>query len=645
METTESAPPFATGSVGVSERGWRSALPALLLTAAVVVGLASSQGGYFPTSWGLSGTLLLWAIGLWLVLSARTDAGLLDLVYFGLLSAYTLWVGLSIAWSFVPAETVLELERTFLVLAGVTAVLVLARREHVPRLAGVLLAAITAVSSYALATRLFPDRLGTYDPIAGYRLSDPLGYWNSLGVFAAMGLLLAVGFVADSCARWARAAGAAALVPLAATLYYTYSRGSWIALGVACVALVALTPRRLRTIATVAVVAAPAVVGVIAASRPYALTHETASLAASTSAGHRVATALLLLAAAAAALAVLVDAIQRRVAVPRRIRLACGVALLAVALLAVGGAVAREGGPAQLASRGWHAFDTASPRGGPNLNRRLFSFSGSGRVDIWRGAKAEYVDHQLTGGGAGTFERFWEARRGARIKVRDAHSLYLETLAELGPPGLAFLLGALLVPVAAAFLVRRQTLMPAALGAYVAFLVHAGVDWDWELSGVVLTALLIGSLSLIAARAGEARVLGRNARVLGASCVVVASMAMIVAYLGNGALDRAQTAVADKSYPAAIQDANRARRLMPWSPWPLIARGDAQLAAGDAHDARASYRHAISIDSGEWRAWLGLALASRGHARATALAEARRLYPTSSEIAAAVAKVKDGTNG
>jgi hypothetical protein len=84
---------------------------------------------------------------------------------------------------------------------------------------------------------------------------------------------------------------------------------------------------------------------------------------------------------------------------------------------------------------------------------------------------------------------------------------------------------------------------------------------------------------------------------------------------------------------------------MPWSPWPLIVRGDAQLGTKDSRAAAASYRHAIAIDDGEWRAWLGLAFASRGRARAAALARARRLYPTSGEIADAAAELKVRTKG
>src|SRR5216117_3367842 len=99
------------------------ALPVTLVAAGAVVGLTSAQGGYFPTSWGLSATLMLWATGLWLVVSGRTDAGRVDLLFLALLGGLTCWIGLSIAWSTVPAQSVLELQRTIVLLAGVTAVL------------------------------------------------------------------------------------------------------------------------------------------------------------------------------------------------------------------------------------------------------------------------------------------------------------------------------------------------------------------------------------------------------------------------------------------------------------------------------------------------------------------------------------------
>jgi hypothetical protein len=647
MTVFEAAPGLRDDdTLSAGSRSQRSPMPPVLVAAGAVIGIASSQGGYFPSSWGLGATLLLWTIGVWFIVSAGTDAGRVDAVYLGLLTGLACWIGVSIAWSAVPAQSVLELERTVLLLVGVTAVLALATRAHVSWLASVLLASISLVSAYALATRLFPDRLGQFDSIAGYRLADPLGYWNSLGIFSVMGVMLALGFAADATARMARAAAAASVVVLLTTVYFTFSRGSWIALGFAVCLFVAVTPRRLRTIAALTVALAPAAVGILVASRSYALTHVDVSLARASADGHRFALVLLALAGAAATLIVLLDVAQRRVAMPRGASVALGVVLLVGAVAVPTALVVREGGPVALARDAWHAFggDLQAPPGGEgDLNRRLFSFAGNGRVELWTAAKDLYVDHPAVGSGAGTFERYWQGRADASFKVRDAHSLYVETLAELGPPGLALLAAALLVPLGAGLSVRRRALLPAAVAAYAAFLVHAGVDWDWELSGVTLTALLVGCVCVVAARRHGLRTLTASARTVGCVAILVASVATTFVFLGNGALDRAQEAVSQKHYFEAVEEANRARRLMPWSPWPLITRGDAQLAAGVPGPAAASYRHAIAIDPKEWRAWLGLAFATQGSARASALARARRLYPRSREIESAVSKLEDGT--
>ena len=115
----------------------------------------------------------------------------------------------------------------------------------------------------------------------------------------------------------------------------------------------------------------------------------------------------------------------------------------------------------------------------------------------WNVAWEEVANAPLTGKGAGTFDLAWLERQPIPAQVADAHSLYLELLAELGLVGLGLLALALAPPLVAAF----RGADAAAAGGYVAFLVHAGVDWDWELPAVTVAGLACGVALLARERA------------------------------------------------------------------------------------------------------------------------------------------------
>ena len=117
---------------------------------------------------------------------------------------------------------------------------------------------------------------------------------------------------------------------------------------------------------------------------------------------------------------------------------------------------------------------------------------GGDRAWYWHVAWEEAAAAPVVGRGAGSFELAWLERQPVPVFVLDAHSLYLETLAELGLVGLCLLLLALAPPLVAAF----RGASAAAAGGYVAFLLHAGLDWDWELPAVTLAGLLCGAATL-----------------------------------------------------------------------------------------------------------------------------------------------------
>jgi O-antigen ligase len=309
-------------------------------------------------------------------------------------------------------------------------------------------------------------------------------------------------------------------------------------------------------------------------------------------------------------------------AVPRPPRLVLASGALVLALLVL--AFVLTGGAARTA----HRFSSAAPTvRGSEGEGRLISLSGSSRAQYWHVAWAQVEDAPWLGAGAGSFQRRWLRSRPAPLPVLDAHSLYLETLAELGPVGLILLLLGLGVPVAAAVAVRAEPLAAPAAAGYTAFLIHAAQDWDWELPAVTLAGLACAA-TLLALAAGPARrSLSAGVRRAGIAAIVAVALAAGTALLGNAAVAGASRAL-DASDPSrARREARRAERFMPWSPEPWRLHGEAALAAGDVDVARRDFRRALAKDDRDWDSWADLALVANGVERQAALASARRLNP------------------
>jgi hypothetical protein len=604
-------------------------LAAALVAFAPLVGLAGAQGGYFPSAWGWATIPLLWVAALALALRDQVRLSGSERVFLGLLAALTLWTLLSSAWSVAPAASILESQRGLLYVAGAAAALLISRSRDVRRLLGGLLAGVCAIAAFSLATRLVPDRIGVYDATSVYRLAQPIGYWNGLAIFTGMGALIALAFAGRARSLPARAACAGALVLLLPTFYFTFGRGAWIALAVGVLAAVAIDPRRLQLLASLLSLAPIPALAVLAASRKPGLTHAGAAFGRAVHDGHRLALVLLLLAAANAVVAVAFALVERRFEPPASARLAFAVAIALIVVGGLAGVFIRYGGPTTLAQKGYHGFKAPLPPVQGSLNKRLLSFSGNGRAQLWRLAWDDARKHPFGGSGSGTYERYFLAHQPpATSRVRDAHGLYIETLAELGPFGLILLLGALALPLTVLGAARRHPLVPGAAGAYAAYLVHTGVDWDWELPAVTLTGLLCGAAILLAARSSyrSPRLSGR-VRWTGVVVIVVAAGFAAVGLVGNAALSRSDAARQKHDWARAVVDARRAKTWMPWSPRPWEALGRAELGAGLLPAAQASFRKAISMDSGDWELWYRLATVTRGRERNRAISQAARLFP------------------
>jgi hypothetical protein len=592
-------------------------MPETRLAAAAVVavgavgGLAFANGGYFPTEWGWASIVFLLVALSATIARERLLVGRLGVGLVAGLVLFDLWTALSALWGPDPTPALLETQRVFVYVAAAAAFLVVAHGGGATGLAAGTTAASVLLALYALGSHLFPDR-ATYDPTAGYQIDEPLDYSNALAILLVIGLLLALGFAGRAARSGARAAAGAAAVVLAVGLYLTFSRGAILALAVGAIAVTALEPRRLGLGVRLAPLGAILLLAVWVASRHDALTHEGYSFDDASSAGRRLALALAVLAVLGGAAA----AFAPQVAVPASRERTFALALAAAGVVLVLGAATQVG-------KAIEAFDSRPAATGGDLNKRLLSVSSDWRSDYWRVAWREVRAEPLLGGGAGSWERWWLRERPSDITVRNAHNLYLETLAELGPVGLVLLVGTLLLPLAGALGARERPFVPAAAGAYAAFLAHAAVDWDWQITAVGVAALACAA-SVLSGHPVEVPARVRVA--LGLAAVPLLGLAL-AAKAGNSAVAASRTAFDRLDLAEARAQARRARRWQPWSAEPLRLLAAAQLADGDVEAAQQTLREATRRDPENWELWYDLAAAGEGSARRTALEQAARLNP------------------
>jgi len=610
----------------------RRLLPGIVALAAVLW-LVGSGGGYFAVDWGVPALALLAIVLVVVVADARLSLSRAEIVGLTGLFALLAWSVASALWSTGVDEPLVEAERTGLYLAAVAACLLAGGRPSAPSLAAGLLIAVTVVGVWSLGPLLAHGDGLSADVGAG-RLAGPLGYWNGLGLVATIGCLLALGFASHGRRLIGRAAASATLAVLVPTLYFTFSRGSWIALGAGLIVAVAVEPKRTKIVRALLQLVPVAALALVLAMHAPALGRAGGSSDRAAHAGHVLGFELLAVAALAAALAAGISRLPPPRPASARLR---SWSRLLAALLAVLALVAFTafGKPVRRIDHALASFRAEPAAGSTDLRSRLLSASGNGRSAYWGVAWREVRTRPLLGGGAGSYAQQWLRWRPVSAPAADAHNLYLETLAELGPVGLAALLMTLLAPFALLRRARRDPLVAACAGAYVAFLVHAALDWDWELTAVGLVGLLCGVPLLLAGRATlrPKRGLGRGAAFAVAGLAVVLGAAVFVMQVGNSALAGSESAASRDDNSAA---ANDARKALSWAPWSARAHrdlGEALLAEGDVGGAAAAFRGGIAQDAGDWQLWYDLALATRGKARATALTHAALLNPLSPDLA------------
>ena len=471
---------------------------AMLVTAAVLLLAAPTILSFFSGGFFFEPRVIA-AIAAWLLVLGLAAVGPAPLprsrngwLALGGLVLIAVWSAVSVAWAPRAGPAVESVERLVLYVgATLVAFGALRSRRMVRALEPALAAGAALVIGYGLGGRLLPGIVHlAHSSRAGGRLEQPLTYWNAEGALAALGLVLCGRLAGDRTRPLAvRALAAAAAAPLGAGLYLSYSRGAIAAAVVGLIVLIAAV----RSRSQLEVAAIVLLTGVAAAVAAGALPG-VASLAGDSGTRERdgaIMLAILVVLAGAGALATSWRgrAAERRgpaaELLPGSGRLAAFAAaavILGLAGLMIGGLRERSAPPAGAQAA------------------RLSSVS-SNRYEYWRIGLRGFERHPLQGLGAAGFRALWLRERSINEGVTDVHSLELEMATELGLVGLLALASLL----AGAGLAGREALRvdrllaAGPLAGAVAWLLHASIDWDFEMPAVTLPAIvLIGALIVVA---------------------------------------------------------------------------------------------------------------------------------------------------
>lgn len=466
----------------------RAALSAaLLLALAGPTALAFFAGGYFdePRAW--AGVAAWAAVVLAAVGGARVPRSRAALVAIGGLALLAIWTLLSIIWAPIAGDAYHRGQILVLYLGALLGASMLLRSRAVRLVESTLTAGTLVVIGYGLSARLLPGLLHfARSANAEGRLEQPLTYWNAMGELGALGFVLCVRIAGDRTRPdWLRMAAAAATAPLGMGLYISFSRGALFACAAGLIALLAIAPRREQAWALVRAVTAGALAA--AASSPFGGVTSLAGTLSTRESQGTIALVLLLLIMVLGASAQLVLSRRGR---GGGLRLPARTPLIAAGLITVGLALAIVVGANESSGT------SKALSGGAT---RLVTLQ-SNRYDYWSVALRAFASEPVHGVGAGGWSVDWLRWRHVAEAAQDAHSLPLQTLAELGLVGIV-LLGVFLggVVVAARGALRVDLVAAGPIAGVVVYFAHAPLDWDWQMPALTLVPLvLMGALLGIA---------------------------------------------------------------------------------------------------------------------------------------------------
>ncbi len=643
MELASRGRSIITTPTETASFGW-----AWLLGFVLVVYLGLGGGGFDPLVSSPIGIITWWVLLLGVLVGAlpRRRPGAAALCVLGLLGAFAIWAALSLDWTESAEKTATDIAR-ITTLVGVFGLALLTRdRASATQMVAALGTGIAVVALVALLSRLHPAWFPEADETARFlstgreRLSYPLDYWNGLAALIGIGLPL-VFQIASGARRVASRALAAAAVPMMLlALFFTLSRGGIAAALLALVLFLALTVDRIPQFLTMLLTGLAGGFLIMLALQRHDLVHGLATSAARSEGNEMLWATIAVCATAGLAQAGLSYSMRaerrpRWTRVPRKSSLIATGVVLGIVVVAL----AAVDAPGHL-SGAWSDFRRPSGHSEVGTSR-LVSTGGENRYQLWSSAVREFDQDPLTGTGSGTFQLWWTRDGEAAEPIVDTHSLYLQTLGELGLVGLLLLLAFVLTSlwVGGSRLLRagpsRRPQLAAALAASTVLWTTSVFDWMWKIPVVPIATLLLIAITVTAGDHSSERpaALPWPARLGVLALSIVALVAIAIPFASTSLVRESQADARAGNLSGALKAARDAQNVEPGAATPRMQQALLLESQGDYAGAEAAALAATERESTNWKTWLVLSRieAQRGRVDAAVrdFRKARSLNPRS----------------
>ena len=618
--------------------------------------LAFAEGGADSQFLAAAAVAIWWAVIVGVVIRVwpGSEAPRAALACGGCLAALCLLAGLSIVWASDPGRAFEDVARLSAYLGLFVLVVLASRRNSSDAWARGIAAGLAGLAAAALLAFFQPSLFGdaatslaSAIPSAAGRLSYPVGYWNGLGACMALAVILLGWLAAGAQTRQGRATATAFLALAVLALDLTQSLGGLAAAVVGAVAVVGFAQNR-------AGLAAGAAPGLLAGAVLVLVGSRFDALAAGVgdpgfaAAGDAMLPITIAGALAAAGVRWALDERIQAVSVPRpRIPRAAAIAIGLVALVAAVVVVNPVQRWDDFKDPGALAELPESGEGAAPVAGEFATAAGNGRYQWWTEALDAFGSKPLTGIGAGNYELYWNAHHTLPVVVADAHSLYIETLAELGPLGLIFVLGFLATAIAAG--IGRRASVRGGVAVWLG-VIAAGITRQ-RASGPGRSprrrsrwcspppssparrpcgrggraGSQNGSHSLAERFAGapsarERFGLGVAVLLAGFACIWISG----VGFLVELQLSESRSAFDRGDFEEAASNASYAGAIEPWAAAPRLQLAQAEEARGRYHEARIAALEGIDRSPDDWRGYVVLARIEARDGQRVAAEEALR---------------------